>query len=173
MRKFFNGLVIGILFGVVGFWFVQIKVRQHPDAKQRFQNSVVLMHKSASETAGYFSDGFAAKLEALDLLPRQIKEEMTHGDIIVRRKAHDTGEKAANTATDAHAATAIRENYAMDPNLSRWQIAVSCSKGHVAISGMVSTPDDIGRAIALALETDGVRDVTSTLQVKNDGLAGP
>jgi len=36
----------------------------------------------------------------------------------------------------------------------------------VTLSGTVSSPDDIGKAVALALDADGVRDVTSTLEVK-------
>jgi len=40
------------------------------------------------------------------------------------------------------------------------------SQGHVKLSGTVSSPEDIGRAVALALEADGVRDATSALVVK-------
>jgi osmotically-inducible protein OsmY len=36
----------------------------------------------------------------------------------------------------------------------------------VTLSGAVASPDDIGRAVAIALDVDGVRDVTSTLEVK-------
>ena len=62
--------------------------------------------------------------------------------------------------------TEIKAKYAMDPNLSVWKISVSCSQGHVTLSGTVTAPDDIGKAVALALDADGVRDVTSTIQVK-------
>jgi hypothetical protein len=172
MRKFFNGLVIGLFFGAVGFWFVQSKARQHPGAEQRFETSAALMHASASNAFGYFSDAFSAKLEALDLLPRQIKQELAQSGMIVRRTAHDLGEKVATAATDARVVAALKAEYAADQNLSSWRIAVSCTQGHVALSGMVSSPDDIGRAIVLALETDGVRDVTCTIQVKTNGLAG-
>jgi osmotically-inducible protein OsmY len=43
---------------------------------------------------------------------------------------------------------------------------VACDQGHVTLSGTVSAPEDIGKAVALALEAGGVRDVTSTLEVK-------
>jgi osmotically-inducible protein OsmY len=36
----------------------------------------------------------------------------------------------------------------------------------VTLSGTVSAEENIGKAVALALEADGVRDVTSTLAVK-------
>jgi osmotically-inducible protein OsmY len=62
--------------------------------------------------------------------------------------------------------TEIKAKYAEDSTLSVWKISVGCNQGHVALSGTVSSPDDIGKAVALALDADGVRDVTSTLQVK-------
>jgi len=61
---------------------------------------------------------------------------------------------------------AIKAKYAADSTLSAWDISVSCDQGHVKLGGTVSSPDDIGRAMAIALDADGVRDVTSTLAVK-------
>ena len=85
---------------------------------------------------------------------------------VVRRKAIDIGDAAATAASDARAVTEIKAKYAMDSSLSVWKISVSCSQGHVKLSGTVSSPQDIGKAIALAMDADGVRDVTSTIQVK-------
>ena len=99
------------------------------------------------------------------MLPRQIKEELADRGMIVRRTAHDIGESMVNAASDKRAVTALKGEYAADQDLSGWQIAISCTKGQVELSGMVSSPEDIGRAVLLALETDGVRDVISTLQV--------
>lgn len=36
------------------------------------------------------------------------------------------------------------------------------------MSGIVATYDEIGKAMLLALETDGVREVISTLQIRQD-----
>jgi hyperosmotically inducible periplasmic protein len=168
MRKFFNGLVMGIIFGAAGYWFVQTKVRQHPEAAQRYEESVAQAHASASEAAGHLSDALKAKLETLDLRSDEIKDELARTGKIVRRKAYDIGEKMADAAADAHIVAAIKASYAVDPDLSVWQISVSCTQGHVTLSGTVSTPEDIGRAVALALDADGVRDVISTLQVKSN-----
>jgi osmotically-inducible protein OsmY len=115
------------------------------------------------------SDAFKAKLDALDLRSDQIKDELAHTGKIVRRKAHDLGEEVADEAADARTVAAIKASYTVDPNLSVWKISVSSTQGHVTLSGTVSTPEDIGRAVALALDADGVRDVISTLQVKPTG----
>ena len=143
--------------------------QQHPEAQQRYEDSTAQAHASASETAGHLSDALKAKLEALDLRSEQIKEELASTGKIVRRKAHDIGEQVADAAADARTVAAIKAAYAIDPNLSVWQISVSCTQGHVTLSGMVSAPEDIGRAVALALNVDGVRDVISTIQAKSNG----
>ncbi|MEI9960704.1 MAG: BON domain-containing protein [Limisphaerales bacterium] len=85
---------------------------------------------------------------------------------VVRSKTQDIGEKVADAASDARAVTEIKAKYVADPTLSAWNISVGCSQGRVTLSGTVSSPDDIGKAVALALDADGVRDVTSTLEVK-------
>jgi osmotically-inducible protein OsmY len=84
----------------------------------------------------------------------------------VRRKASDLGTKIADASADARIVTVIKAKYAEDKDLSVWKISVSCDHGHVSLSGTVSVPEDIGKAVALALETDGVSDVTYTLDVK-------
>jgi osmotically-inducible protein OsmY len=121
---------------------------------------------AASEAASNFSDAMKAKLETLNLQPGQIKNELVKTGEVIRRKAYDIGESAVDAASDARAMTEIKAKYAGDSTLSVWKISVSCNQGHVTLSGTVSSPDDIGKAVALALDAGGVRDVTSTLQVK-------
>ena len=72
----------------------------------------------------------------------------------------------ADAASDARAVTEIKAKYAEDSTLSVWKISVACDQGHVTLSGTVSSPEDIGKAVALALDADGVHDVTSKLEVK-------
>ncbi|MGQ9695827.1 MAG: BON domain-containing protein [Thermodesulfobacteriota bacterium] len=55
---------------------------------------------------------------------------------------------------------------AADPDLSALSISVSTAAGRVTLSGTVGSPELIGKAVALALETEGVREVVSTLKVK-------
>lgn len=166
MRGFFNGLILGIVLGAAGYWFVQTKAREHPAAEQRFESSAAQADVSASETAHHFSDALKAKIETLDLRADQIRDEMARTGKVVRRKAVDIGDKVADAAADARIVTVIKAKYAADSDLSVWKISVSSDQGHVTLSGTVSAPEDIGKAVALALEADGVRDVTSTLTLK-------
>ena len=166
MRGFFNGLIVGIVLGAVGYWFIQKKAQEHPEAQQRYEQSMSNAGTAVTDTAQNVSDAFKAKLDTLDLNSDQVKDELARTGKVVRRKAEDIGEKVADTASDARAVTEIKAKYAMDKTLSVWSISVSCSQGHVALSGTVSSPEDIGKAVALALEAGGVRDVTSTITVK-------
>ena len=166
MRGFFNGLVLGIVLGAVGYWFVEKKAAEHPEAQQRYEDSAAQLRSNVTVTAQNFSDAFRAKLDTLELHSDQITDEMAQSGKVFRRKAQDIGDKLADAASDARAVTEIKAKYAKDSTLSAWDISVSCQQGHVALSGTVTSADDIGRAIALAMEADGVRDVTSTLTVK-------
>lgn len=166
MRAFFNGLILGIIFGVVSFWYIQKKAGEHPEAQHRYEQAASQTASNASNTAHSMSDALRAKLDTLNLNTDQIKDELAHTGQIVRRKAQDIGAAAANAASDVRADAEIKAKYAKDPDLSVWKISVSCSQGHVKLAGTVKSPDDIGKAVALALEADGVRDVTSTIKVQ-------
>jgi hyperosmotically inducible periplasmic protein len=166
LRAFFNGLVLGIIFGVLAYWYVQKKAAEHPEAQQRYEQAATQTASNVTTTAHSMSDALRAKLDTLDLNSDQIKDELGRTGQVIRRKAQDIGDAAADAASDARAITEIKAKYAKDSTLSVWKISVSCSQGHVKLSGSVKSPDDIGKAIALALDADGVRDVTSTIQVQ-------
>jgi osmotically-inducible protein OsmY len=168
MRAFFNGLVLGIIFGAVAFWFIQKKAGEHPETQQRYEQAAEEGASNVTHAAETMTDALRAKLDTLDLNSGQIKDELSHTGQVVRRKAQDIGQAAVNAASDARAVTDIKAKYAMDSSLSVWKISVSCNQGHVKLSGTVSAPEDIGKAVALALEAPGVRDVTSTIQVQSN-----
>jgi len=166
MRGFFNGLVLGVILGAAGYWFIQNKAREHPAAEQRAETAAAQARSSVGEAGRHLSDALKAKLETLDLRSGQIKDELSRTGKIVRHKATDLGEKVADAAADARIVADIKAKYTVDSDLSVWKISVSSDQGHVALSGTVSAEEDIGKAVALALDADGVRDVTSTLAVK-------
>jgi osmotically-inducible protein OsmY len=168
MRGFGSGLILGVVLGVAGYWFIQTKAREHPEAEQRAEAATAQARTAASETGHHLSEAFEAKLETLDLRSSEITNELARTGKIVRRNARDFGDQVADAAADARIVTSIKAKYLADPGLSVWQISVACDLGRVTLAGVVSSPEDLGKAVALALETDGVRDVTSNLTVKPD-----
>jgi osmotically-inducible protein OsmY len=166
MSKFFNAVLLGIIVGVAAYWFVEKKARQHPEAEQRYEQSAARAREAGTETAHQLSDAFKAKLETLNLGTEEIKDELARTGRIVRRRAQDLGEQVKDAAVDARIVATIKAKYLADGELSAWKISVACDQGHVTLSGIVSAPENIGKAVALALETEGVRDVTSSLNVR-------
>jgi hypothetical protein len=164
--KFFNGLLFGIIVGIVAYWFIQTKAREHPEAEQRFQESADKAGTAATEAAHHLSDALKAKFETLDLTSDEVKQEMADQGKIIRRKAEEVGTAVRDEASDARIVTEIKAKYAKDPDLSVWSISVSCHQGHVALSGTVPTTEGVSKAVTLALEPKGVEDVTSTLTIK-------
>lgn len=164
--KFLNGLLVGIILGAIGYWFVQEKARQHPESEQRFEDAASRAGAAASDAAHNLSDALKAKLQTLDLRPDKIKDEMARTGKVFRHNAEEIGGQVADAASDARIVTEIKAKYAADSDLSVWSISVSCHDGHVALSGTVPTAEGVGKAVALALEVKGVVDATSTLEIK-------
>jgi len=166
MRAFFNGLLLGVIVGAVGYWFVEKKAQEHPEAQNRVEAATADAGAAARDMGHHLSEAFKATLDTLDLRKDQIKDELARTGKVVRRKSVEFGDKVADATADARIVTAIKAKFVGDSDLSVWTISVSSDLGRVTLSGTVSSEDDIGKAVALALETDGVRDVTSTLTVK-------
>jgi hyperosmotically inducible protein len=101
-----------------------------------------------------------------NLKTEDIKEELERTGTVVRRKAEKVGAAIADAAANAKITAAIKTKLAVDSQLSSLKISVDTTDGLVTLSGSVGAYDEIGKAIRIALETDGVRQVVSTLQVK-------
>jgi osmotically-inducible protein OsmY len=159
-------MLVGIILGAVGYWFIQEKARQHPETEQRVKDSAAKAGAAASDAAHNLSDALKAEYDSLDLHPDQIKDEMARTGKVVRRKAQEIAGQVADATADARIVTGIKAKYATDSDLSVWSISVSSTDGHVALSGTVPAPEGVAKAVALALEVKGVVDVTSTLEIK-------
>jgi hyperosmotically inducible periplasmic protein len=157
MKRFIFGLLLGIIVGAGGYWYFT-GGRKQP-LVQKVETSVV-------NGATQVMDAVQAKLEALNLRSDDIKEEMSRTGKVVRRKARDLGTSVADATADARTTAAIKAKLVADHDLSALSISVNTTAGRVTLSGTVSSPEHIGKAILLAMETDGVRDVFSTLQIK-------
>ena len=164
MRGFVKGLILGILLSAAGFWYAQMKSLEHPASRE----AVAAAHKDPIESVPGITNAISMKLDAYELGTGQIKTELKQRGEIIRRKPRDIGESAAGPDSDNRALAEINAQFLADARLSSWHISASCAHGHVTLNGTVTSADDIGKAVAIALTSDGVRDVTSTLQVKSN-----
>jgi hyperosmotically inducible protein len=85
----------------------------------------------------------------------------------VREKAKRAGAAVADAATNARITATIKTKLLTEPGLSGLSINVDTTDGFVTLSGTVSSPEQVARAVKIALETEGVYKVASTLQVKS------
>ena len=155
MKKILIGVIIGVAIGLGLGWYLT-EGQRRKDIRQA-QDKIAA---EATRAAGAVRDAMA------EIRPEEIKEELARTGVVVRRRAQKIGGAIADSAVNAKITTSIKAKYAVDPKLSALKISVDTTDGLVTLSGPVSSHEEIGRAIKLALETDGVREVVSTLQVR-------
>lgn len=155
-KDFFIGVLTGFLLaGMIGGY---VAYRKKP-AMRRAQDATA----EALRNAGI---AIEAKLEAWHLTPEDIENELTQSGKIVRHSAREVGATIADSARDAKLTTLIKAKFALDKEVSAVSINVETTDARVTLSGNVTSKKQISRAVMLALETEGVREVNSTLRVK-------
>jgi len=76
------------------------------------------------------------------------------------------GKSVGETIDDATVTTRVKTALLNDPTVGGLRIDVDTFKGVVTLSGRVKSKDEEGKAISLARQIGGVKDVKSTLQVQ-------
>ncbi len=150
-------LLIGIIVGAVGWRYYQRS--QHPTIGQRIEDLADKTHDAATNA----KQAIATKADDWNLSTDNIMDELAKTGRVVRSKAKTAGERI----DDALIVTVIKGKYVMEKDLSAFAITVDCRDGQVKLTGAVSSPEHIGRAVTLALETNGVQNVVSQLVVKS------
>jgi len=158
--KTFLTLIVGVFIGIAAFWFFSRNTTKPGwrSARDQIESSA----KSARDT-------LQEKLRSLKLRAGDITNELARTGRVIREKAQQAGQAISNATADARVTAAIKAKLLRDPDLSAWDISVNTTGGVVTLSGTASSPENIGKAMLLALETDGVKQVISTLQVKPAG----
>jgi BON domain len=155
--KIFLALIVGIAIGIAAVWYFN-----HDKNNSQFRTAGEEI-KSTAKSAG---DTISDKLKSWRLDPDSISDELKRTGRVIRDKTSQAGQAIKDATADARVSGAIKAKLVKDPDLSAWDIHVSTSDGVVTLSGTVSSPDMVGKAMELALDTDGARQVISTLQVK-------
>lgn len=155
--RVFLALIVGLALGAGAVWYFQYgrnNSRVHAATDQV---------ENAAKSAG---DAIQEKLRVLDLRPQDVKDELAKTGQVVRRKAKEAGQAIADATADARITAAIKGKLVASRDLSALSISVNTTGGVVTLSGTVPSTDAISKAMLLAMETDGVKEVISTLQVR-------
>ncbi|CAM2948546.1 BON domain-containing protein [Rariglobus hedericola] len=118
-------------------------------------------------------DAVAAKLTEWKLTPSDIKSDLEKSGRVVREKTLAAGEKVGGALDNARIVTVINGKFVADSNLSALKINVDADNGIVTLTGEVATLDLVGRAVAVALNTDGVSQVIALLKVESAEVVVP
>jgi hyperosmotically inducible protein len=155
--RFLLVLILGIAIGAAAVWYYREHNHQAPNQStgEQIENAA----KSARDT-------IQDKLRSLNLRGSDISNELARTGRVIRQQAHEAGQVISDATTDARITAAIKAKLVRDPDLSAWNISVNTTDGVVTLSGSASSAENIGKAVFLAMETEGVRQVISTLQVK-------
>lgn len=144
----------GIVIGGAIVWYIESRRSPTPKAGEL---------QSPIAAAGH---ALQDKLRSLNLSTEEIKDEMAREGRVIRQKMQEAGQTVADATSDARTTAAIKGKLIADPDLSALNVSVNTTQGVVTLSGTVSSEEKIGKAMLLALQTDGVHEVISTLQVK-------
>ena len=155
--RIFLSVLAGIVIGGAAVWFYHTK---------EGKTTVRAAGEQIENGAKAARDAVQEKLRVLDLRPEDVKEDLARGSQIVRRKAREAGKAIADATADARVTTAIKAKLLGNRDLSALSISVNTTEGVVTLSGTVASPEHISKAMLLAYDTEGVREVVSTLQVK-------
>jgi len=150
-------LIIGVVVGAGVVWIYG--TNKGRESAQSAGDQIATSTKSAR-------DSVEEKLKVLDLRPENIKDQLERTGKVVWKKAGEAGQAIADATADARVTGAIKGKLVASRDLSALNISVNTTSGVVTMSGTVQTEEDIGKAMLLAMQTDGVREVVSTLQVK-------
>jgi hypothetical protein len=146
--------VIGVLVGIAGHWYM---------TQPQSQDLVASARQNVSDGATQAGESLKQTFDT-----DKARDGLNRAGEVVREKADKAGEAVTDASANIRITTAIKAKLIADSGLSAFKIDVDTADGVVTLSGTVASPEDIAKATKLAQETEGVRQVISTLLVKAD-----
>ena len=148
MKRLLFGFIVGVLFGAWGYSAV---------------------HKSPTRrNAGASSGSFAQDAGRMfrDIRVEDVRQELERTGLVIRQKAAQIGTAITEGTADARTTGTIKARLLSEPGISSMGIDVNTTGGVVTLAGNVGSHEEVAKAMRIALETDGVVKVISTLQVR-------
>ena len=158
MKEFFIGLVVGAVLALATGWYFAFG-RQRHDVRHAQDVTASKVQQAA--------DSIEAKMKSWHLNTDEIKAELDKTGKVVRRNVREWSGNAADAASDARITATVKAKLIADKETGGWSINVSTTDGLVTLSGTVATHQQVARAIAVAMDVSGVRQVSSTIQTKS------
>ena len=157
MKRMIFCFLLGIGTGVGGYWYLQQDV-----GKAQLEQARIHVVTNAQRAATAIKDTIY-EVGAEEV--KDAKEQIARTGTVVKEKAKSAGQSIAGAAANARTTTTIKAKLVTEPGLPSFSINVDTTDGLVTLSGKVESHEQVARAVKLALETDGVHKVISTLQI--------
>jgi osmotically-inducible protein OsmY len=132
-----------------------------PTLSERTDSAVEKSQAAASDAIAALN----ARLAEWKLTPSDIKADLEKSGRVVRDRSLAAGEKAGGALDNARIVAVVKGKYVADRHLSALKINVDADQGVVTLNGPVGSLELAGRAIALALDTEGVTQVIGLLKI--------
>jgi osmotically-inducible protein OsmY len=155
MKGILLAFVMGAIVGAGAMWYYQGEAPK---------GSVHQARNSVTGAAERVKSTVQEKIS--EIRTEDIKSELERAGLVVRDKITQAGQAISDATADARTTAAIKAKFLKEPGLSSLSISVDTTDGLVTLSGTARSHEEVAKAVRLALETDGVRKVVSTLQVK-------
>ena len=162
-------VIILIVAGILGWNYYNKRRAEETAAAERARREEVANRSfldQAKDAAVSAKDAVSDKLDQWHLSGSDIKRDLEKTGEVVRTKAKQAGASVANATSNARIVSSIKTKYALDKDLKAGSIQVSCDAGHVTLAGTAPSEALIGKAVAFALDTEGVVEVKSQLRVQ-------
>lgn len=170
MKKFIVGMLLGALLAGGGIWYYQDKEKEEANGTlpERLDSMASDAMESMGDTAREWGERLGQMVKEYDLTPERLKTELAATGRIVREKAADLAGPKNDATTDSEATKRLKALFAKDPELSESKISVEIEDGQVSLSGTVTNAEELSRALALAMETEGVKKISSNLKIRGE-----
>lgn len=155
MKRVFLAFVVGAMAGAFAAWYIDRETHKDPLTQAR---------DSVTGAANRVKASVQEKIS--EIRTEDIKRELERGGLIVREKATKVGAAISDATANARTTAVIKGKLLKEPGLSSLSINVDTTDGLVTLSGTVPSHEEVAKAVRLAMETEGVTKVVSTLQVK-------
>ena len=149
MKKLIFGFILGVVVGAWGYWTVQ-------------------KTSTSKRNAGSPGGGFAQDAGRIfkDVGVDDVRQELERTGLVIRQKASQIGAVIVESTADARITGSIKAKLLSEPGVSSMGVDVNTTGGVVTLAGSVSSHEEVAKAMRIALDTEGVLKVISTLQVR-------
>lgn len=160
--------LLGIIAGAAGLYYYQTHNfgdTTHSTARH-IANDSASTGERVRDSAENAKDRLGDKLRDWHLTGTDIRDDLARTGQVVRTKGGEVGSRIASAVSNARVVAVIKAKYTLDKELSVRTIEVSADNGLVTLRGTAPSEALIGKAVGLALDTDGVTQVKSLLKVE-------